>query len=91
MNDSDFATSGIRKMIIQITGIDVFKIEQYQQGTSHITGNNAVIIHFGRASEPDVTYNVIMSQAEFNRLCASDLANFKAHFDKIASDAQENQ
>ncbi|GLU52740.1 hypothetical protein Dfri01_22010 [Dyadobacter frigoris] len=91
MNNSDFETSGIRKMIIKITGIDIFKIEQYEIDMLNEKEHHPVIIHFTSASYPDLAYQTAMTQAEFNRLCESDLTRFKAYFEKIALNANEGQ
>lgn len=87
MNDSDFETSGIRKMIIKITGIDIFKIEYYEPGTRDENGHQQLILHFTCASFQKRTFQTVMIQAEFNNLCALDLASFQAHFERIALDA----
>ncbi|MCF0055200.1 hypothetical protein [Dyadobacter sp. CY356] len=87
MNDSSFETSGIRKMIIERTGIDIFKIEGYQQvNPGYEISDQPVTIHFSCSINPKLPLQTVMSQAAFETICKSDLSKFKAHFQKIASE-----
>ncbi|GLU57425.1 hypothetical protein Dfri01_68860 [Dyadobacter frigoris] len=85
MNDSGFELSGIRQLLLQITGIDILSIQEVEKNPTSQTDDALVSIIFTSISYPGKKNQRTMSLQELNKLCEKDLYNFKDHFERFLS------
>lgn len=85
MNDSGFESSGIRQLIIKVTGINILSIKNLEDKLSNQDENQLLLIHFTSTIYPAKVYHLTISQSELNKLCESDLTVFKDYFENFVS------
>ncbi len=85
MNDSGFELSGIRQMLLQVTGINILGINKYQENVLNQDEDQIICIQFTSTSYPGKVYKMNITQSELNKISKSDLTSFKIYFEKFAS------
>ncbi|TKT90345.1 hypothetical protein [Dyadobacter frigoris] len=84
MTDSHFEESTIRKLIIVVTGIDIFQIENYEFNNPRQDPNAPIVIHFKITSMQGMNYKLKSTRSEFRGLCESDFDTFNQFFRQFA-------
>lgn len=85
MNNSGFESSGIRQMLLQVTGINILGINNYQEDVLNQDEDQSLLIQFTSTSYPGKVYKMTITQSELNKASESDMASFKAYFERFAS------
>lgn len=85
MNDSGFELSGIRQMLLLVTGINILSIKNQEEQALNQAEDQLILIEFTSTSYPGKVYKMNITQSELNKISKSDLASFKIYFEKFAS------